>query len=82
MKRFLFAFALMLTSHTAAYAWGDLGHKIVCEVAFRVAAPDTRSEIRKLIQHDAQFDFFRDACTFPDHPRKRANEHFIYSALL
>jgi len=31
----------------SAWAWGDLGHKIVC------------------------------ACTWPDHSRKRAEEHFI-----
>jgi len=60
-----------------ALAWGDTGHKIVCDLAFRLAAPDTRAEIRRLIKLDGEFDFFADSCTWPDHPRKRAPEHFI-----
>jgi hypothetical protein len=60
-----------------AHAWGDTGHKIVCDLAFRLAAPDTRAEIRRLIRLDREFDFFADSCTWPDHPRKRAEEHFI-----
>jgi len=60
-----------------AFAWGDTGHKVVCDLAFRLAAPDTRAEIRRLIRLDSEFDFFADSCTWPDHPRKRASEHFI-----
>jgi S1/P1 Nuclease len=30
-----------------------------------------------LIRSDAEFDTFTDSCVFPDHPRKRAPEHFI-----
>jgi hypothetical protein len=60
-----------------AAAWGDQGHKIVCEVAMRVALPSTRAEIRRLIKIDSEFDFFSDACTWPDHPRKRPDEHFL-----
>jgi len=30
-----------------------------------------------LIALDATFNSFTDACTWPDHPRKRAEEHFI-----
>jgi hypothetical protein len=60
-----------------ARAWGDAGHKIVCEIAFKLAAPDVCAEIRRLIQLDARFDFFSDACTGPDHPHTRASEHFI-----
>jgi hypothetical protein len=60
-----------------AWAWGDEGHKIVCEIAMRLALPNTRAEIRRLIKGDEEFDFFRDSCTWPDHPRKRAPDHFI-----
>jgi hypothetical protein len=60
-----------------AYAWGDTGHKVVCEIAFRLAQPDTRAAIRRLIRSDSEFDTFSDSCTFPDHPRKRPSEHFI-----
>jgi hypothetical protein len=60
-----------------AWAWGDTGHKIICEIAMRSAAPSTRAEIRKLIKLDSEFDFFSDSCTWPDHPRKRPDEHFL-----
>jgi nuclease S1 len=33
-----------------AQAWGDEGHKIVCEIAFRLAQPATRAAVRKLIR--------------------------------
>ena len=73
--------ALVLVSFFAmscnAWAWGDEGHKIVCEIAMRLAVPSTRTEIRRLIKTDTEFDFFADACTWPDHPRKRAGEHFV-----
>jgi hypothetical protein len=60
-----------------AHAWGDTGHKIVCDLAFRLAAQGTRAEIRRLIRLDRDFDFFADSCTWPDHPRQRGDEHFI-----
>jgi hypothetical protein len=60
-----------------ALAWGDEGHKIVREIAFRLAQPDTRAAVRKLIRSDKEFDTFSESCVFPDHPRKRASEHFI-----
>lgn len=50
---------------------------VVCEIAFRLALPDVRAEVRRLMKDDTQYDFFRDACIFPDHPRKRPSEHFV-----
>jgi hypothetical protein len=46
-------------------------------MAFRLAQPNTRAEIRKLIGTDEQFDTFSDSCIWPDHPRQRASEHFV-----
>lgn len=78
IRRQLFFTALFLTATiTSASAWGDTGHRVVCEIAFRLAAPKTQAEIRRLIQTDSTFDSFRDSCIWPDHPRKRAPEHFI-----
>ena len=77
MCRVALAFVALLTLSGNAWSWGDHGHKVVCEIAFRLAMPATRSRIRRLIQNDPQFDFFKDACTWPDHPRRRASEHFI-----
>jgi hypothetical protein len=39
--------------------------------------PSTRAAITRLIQADGQFQSFSDACAWPDHPRKRAGEHFV-----
>ena len=77
MRRIVFALPVFLAMCGNAWAWGDAGHKTVCEIAFRLAMPEVRAEIRRLIQQDAQFDFFNEACTGPDHPHTRPSEHFI-----
>jgi hypothetical protein len=61
----------------SALAWGDLGHKVICEIAFRLVSPDTQAAVRRLIESDTEFKTFADSCVFPDHPRRRASEHFI-----
>ena len=38
---------------------------------------DTRAAISKLIGSDTEFGSFSDACIYPDHPRKRAPEHYV-----
>jgi hypothetical protein len=60
-----------------AHAWGDTGHRVICEIAFRLVQADTRAAISKLIQSDTEFGSFSDACIYPDHPRKRAPEHYV-----
>ena len=68
---------LLLPISSDAWAWGDEGHKVVCEIAFRHAKPSTRTEIERLIKTDTEFHRFSDSCIWPDHPRKRAAEHFV-----
>ena len=48
---------------SVAWAWGDEGHKVICEIALRLVQPNTRAEIQKLISTDDRFDSFSDACT-------------------
>jgi len=60
-----------------SWAWGDLGHKIICQIAFEELNNKARNEVIRLIALDGTFNSFTDACTWPDHPRKRAEEHFI-----
>src|SRR5215468_2635186 len=60
-----------------SWAWGDLGHKIICQIAFEELNDKARNEVIRLIALDATFNSFTDSCTWPDHPRKRAEEHFI-----
>jgi hypothetical protein len=50
---------------------------VVCEIAISQVKPSTRAAIVELIRADGEFDSFSDACTWPDHPRKRASEHFV-----
>ena len=58
-------------------AWGDAGHQIICEIAFQELQPQARDAVQRLIQQDPDFTLFSKACTWPDHPRKRASEHFV-----
>ena len=37
------------------WAWGDEGHKVICEIAFRLVQPNTRAEIQRLIKTDTPF---------------------------
>jgi hypothetical protein len=44
-----------------AWAWGDLGHKIVCQIAFHELNVKARAEVVRLIALDEKFDAFTDA---------------------
>ena len=60
-----------------AMAWGDLGHEVVCEIAFRELNPQARSKVASLIALDPDFRAFGKSCTWPDvFPRVRPPEHF------
>ncbi len=48
-----------------AWAWGDLGHKIVCQIAFQELNAKAQAEVVRLIALDSTFDSFTDACTWP-----------------
>jgi hypothetical protein len=72
-RRVLAALVVLFAISSDAWAWGDQGHRVICEIAFRLAQPNTRAEIRKLIGTDEQFDTFSDSCIWPDHPRQRAS---------
>lgn len=81
--RLLSLAALILASFCDdARAWSDPGHKIICEIAFRLVQQDTRAAIRRLMESDTEFKTFSDSCVFPDHPfrgqpRIRASEHYV-----
>jgi S1/P1 Nuclease len=71
------AMLALLSSIRDAQAWGDDGHKIICEIAFRLAKPHTQDKIQKLIALDSVYKNFSDSCVFADHPRQRSEEHYI-----
>jgi hypothetical protein len=62
-----------------ASAWGDLAHQVICEIAFRELTVPARTAVTLLLQHDPDPHYrrFTNACTWADHPRKRASEHFL-----
>jgi hypothetical protein len=74
---YLLALLAFMVLGGEARAWGDLGHKVICEIAFRLVQPDTRAAITRLMQLDSEFKAFSDSCIYPDHPRIRAAEHFL-----
>jgi hypothetical protein len=52
-RRLIVALLLVLFPISSdAWAWGDQGHKIVCEIAMRLVQPTTRAEIQKLISNE------------------------------
>ena len=42
--------------------WGDLGHKIVCQIAFQELNEKARAEVVRLIALDEKFDSFTEWC--------------------
>lgn len=72
-----------------AAAWGDSGHRMVCEIALRNLTPAARKEVGRLLSShvtilganplNAEYPW---ACTYPDHPSdtgpgRRSPEHFV-----
>ncbi len=61
-----------------AAAWGDLGHQIICQIAYLELNPEIKARVDALIAIDPKFRTFADACTWPDmFPRIRSIEHFL-----
>jgi hypothetical protein len=71
------AMTLTLLLPQPADAWGDRGHRIICEIALQELTPAAKHEVSRLMALDTEFTSFSDACIWADHPRKRADEHFI-----
>jgi hypothetical protein len=73
----ILTFIATVGSAGTAWSWGDVGHKIICEIAFQELGDQSRAEVPRLINLDSEFSLFFESCTWADHPRKRASEHFI-----
>ena len=66
-----------LTAPDRGEAWGDVAHHVICELALQELTPTAGAEVRRLLdaEPDPHFRCFATACTWADHPRKRATEH-------
>ena len=75
MKRLLL---LLILTPSIAFAWGDTGHRVVCQIAYEELRPEARTELDRLIALDSDFDDFADSCLFADSPERiRWQDHFI-----
>ena len=75
MKRILM---LLILIPSFAFAWGETGHRVVCQMAYDALLPETRVELDRLIALDPDFDNFADSCLFADKPERiRWQDHFI-----
>jgi len=72
-----------------ALAWGDAGHRTVCEIAWRNLTPTAQAEVRRLLGAHPVIPVRAPrnrelgwACTYPDNvvaggPQRRSAEHFV-----
>ncbi len=74
----LIAIPLNIFFVAQAAAWGELGHQIICQIAYTELKPEIKARVDALIAIDPKFRTFADACTWPDKfPRIRSIEHFL-----
>lgn len=64
----------LLASPPPAYAWGNVGHQVVCEIAWQRLTPGARQMVREIRQGDASSSFAR-SCTWADAVRKTTHPH-------
>ena len=84
-----FIMVLGLGWSSQASAWGDSGHRTVCEIALRNLTPVAQAEVTRLLRAHPQIlaanplnAEYGWACTYPDHPAnngpgRRSPEHFV-----
>ena len=53
--------AVVLGWPSSLWAWGDVGHKIVCEIAFHELNDTARAKVTELIGRDPEFQSFADS---------------------
>ena len=58
--------ASQLAAAPQAFAWGDAGHKIVCQLAYLELTPAAKAKVDALIAADPKFHTFAAACTWPE----------------
>ncbi len=76
-NKILLLFCAVLASEIA-FAWGETGHEVICQMAFEQLDTTARREVERLIRLDAEFDTFADSCVFADTPERiRMFDHFM-----
>ena len=78
--RFLMVLAAIIGAAlmpSSAFAWGDVGHRVICQIAYDELRPEIKARVDALVAIDPKFRTFADACTAPDHPHIRPPEHYV-----
>ena len=69
---------ILLVLPSFAFAWGETGHRALCQIAYEELTADARSEVDRLLAQDPAFDNFADACLFADKPELiRPIDHYV-----
>jgi hypothetical protein len=79
---------LAITASAPAFAWGDDGHKLVCQIAYNRLSDSARGKLDTLVASNARgARTFADTCTYADkwraryekkdRKKARAEHHFI-----
>lgn len=77
----LLAACVTLSVAPNAFAWGPDGHRIVCQIAFRLLDAPRQQEIIRLTakyrrpNNGTGFSFFSEGCVFPDEARQKARDN-------
>jgi len=62
----------------AVFAWGETGHRVVCQIAYDELKPAARVELDRLLAQDPGMESFADACLYADNPERiRWQDHFM-----
>ncbi|MEM7432298.1 MAG: S1/P1 nuclease [Pseudomonadota bacterium] len=78
MKIILVIVALLLVMPKPVNAWGETGHRVVCQIAYDEISDAARTEVDRLIALDPLYENFADSCLFADFPERiRWQEHFM-----
>ncbi|MGI9220462.1 MAG: S1/P1 nuclease [Woeseiaceae bacterium] len=74
----LLVLGLCALSPAPVYAWGETGHRVICQIAYDELQPAAREELDRLIARDSDFENFAESCLFADTPERiRWQDHFV-----
>lgn len=76
MRSLLLALIVLSIEAPRVLAWGNDGHLIVCEIAWREVAEETRVAIRDLLSKEPEPTIFSASCLWAD--EKRSDPAFDY----
>jgi hypothetical protein len=69
---------LLVMTPSFAFAWGETGHRAICQIAYDELVAEARVELDRLLALDSDFDSFADSCLFANSPERiRWQDHFI-----